>query len=299
MPTFSLFIMKWDGFLLSGCFFAVCFCAHPAKAQLDVRLESARTTFLQYAPVPVVVRIKNIGVEEVRLRSLPGQPWMEFFVKSHDGLSVREQASLVPEDRSLKSGQSLRLEIDLAPHFLIREPGAYHIRLAVRGEQGDPWLTEPLEVAVARGQTLWSQERGLGTERRIFSLVRFYENPGLGLYLLVDLPGQQQFFPARRLGAYVPLTRPSAEFDSKNHLHCLFSIGSGQYRIVVANQNGDLLRQETRQEAPTAPILRLAPDGSVQVDGGMVILPQNLRQRLSYLQSRLGAAGPESAPAGP
>jgi len=281
------------------CLFAILFSGHSAKAQLDVQLESTRTTFLQYAPIPVVVRVKNIGAEEVRLRSLPGQPWMEFFVKSHDGLSVREQASLVPEDRILKSGQSLRLEIDLAPHFLIREPGAYYIRLAVRGEQGDPWLTAPLEVAVARGQTLWSQERGLGAERRLFSLVRFYENPGLGLYLVVDLPGQQQFFPARRLGTYVPLTRPSAEFDSKNHFHCLFFIGSGQYRIVVANQNGDLLRQETRQEAPTAPTLRLAPDGSVQVEGGLVILPQNLRERLSYLQSRLGAAGPESAPAGP
>ena len=294
-----MFMTRSVGFLLRGGVFALLLCGDPAKAQLDVRLESARTTFLQYAPVPLVVRIKNIGVEEVRLQSLPGQPWMEFFVKSHDGLSVREQTPLVPEDRILKSGQSLRLEIDLAPHFLIREPGAYFIRLAVHGERGDPWLTAPLEVAVARGQTLWSQERGLGAERRIFSLVRFYENPGLGLYLVVDLPGQQKFFPARRLGTYVPLARPSAEFDSKNHLHCLFSIGSGQYRIVVANQNGDLLRQETRQEAPTAPTLRLTPDGSVQVEGGMVILPQNLRERLSYLQSRLGAAGPESAPAGP
>jgi len=280
------------GFIFAGLYLA----AFSVFGQLEVRLETERTTFLQYAPVPVVVLVKNIGGKEVRLCSQLGQPWMQFFVKAHDGLNVQEQRPFTSQDQLLKPGQSLRLEVDLAPHFLIREPGAYFVRLAVRGEQGDPWLTEPLEVAVARGHTLWSRERGQGTERRMFSLVRFYENPEMGLYLVVDLPEQQKFFPAKRLGPYVPLTGPSAEFDAKEHLYCLFSIGSGQYRIVVANQNGDLLRQETRQEAPSAPTLRLDPEGNVIVQGGTVILPQNLRERLSYLQSRVGGGSGKMMP---
>jgi hypothetical protein len=246
----------------------------------------------------VTVCVKNIGGDEVRLRSTPERSWMDFFVKTHDGLSVQRQKPFQAEDQTLKPGQALRLEVDLAPHFLIRDPGAYRIQLCVHGPTGEPWLTEPLELAAARGETVWSRERGLQEERRIFSLVRFFEGPGLGVYLLVDLPAQHTIFPARRLGSFVPMSRPVGEFDTKNHLHLMFPVGSGRHRIVVVNQDGEVLRQETRQEAPSAPQLRLTPDGQVVVEGGLVILPENLRERLSYLQSRLGG-GQGELPANP
>ena len=158
------------------------------QAQIDARLECEQTTFLQYAPVPVTVRLRNLGPEKIHFRSSEHQSWLNFFVKTHRGISVPAQKPLVMENKEMDPGQSLAVEIDLAPYFLIRDIGNYYVQLSVQVPSGDPWLTEPLEVSVARGKTLWSREVGKGQERRKFSLIRFYENPGLGLYLSIDFP---------------------------------------------------------------------------------------------------------------
>ncbi|NBU28287.1 MAG: hypothetical protein EBS42_08780 [Caulobacteraceae bacterium] len=69
---------------------------------------------------------------------------------------------------------------------------------------GETLLTEPLPFMVGKGETVWSQPRGDGRERRIFSLVKYYEDPNVGLYLQVEVPEKNQVFPSRRLG---PATR--------------------------------------------------------------------------------------------
>jgi hypothetical protein len=120
--------------------------------------------------------------------------------------------------------------------------------------------------------------------------LKFYEDPNLGLYLRVEVPEQNQVFPARRLGPFLPLGKPVAEFDIKNHLHLLYVVAPGEYRIAVVNLDGQLLREETRQETTERPSLRRSPDGLVDVQGGTVILPSHLREKLSTLQARAGTA---------
>jgi hypothetical protein len=69
-------------------------------------------------------------------------------------------------------------------------------------------------------------------------------------------------------------------------------VAPGEYRIAVVNQDGNLLREETRQETTERPRLRRSPDGLVDVQGGTVILPSHLREKLSTLQARAGTAPP-------
>lgn len=277
--------------LIFLCFSAVFFAGgRPAWAQLDLRLETSKSSYLQYAPVPVTVKLKNLGAEELILEDRGGEPWLEMIVQSMDGLMLKPDRPLAPPTLRLPPGESRALPLDLAPHFLIREPGGYRVRASVKLPLGQALLTEPLHFLIGRGEVIWTVPRGEGEDRRIFSLVKFYEDPDVGLYLRVEVPGKNQVYLSRRLGPYLPLGKPAAEFDSENHLHLLYAVAPDRYRVTVVNLEGATLREETRQETLAKPRLRRGPDGFVDVDGGTVLLPSHLRERLSTLQVRGGTA---------
>ena len=150
-------------------------------------------------------------------------------------------------------------------------------------------MTDSLNFLIGRGEVIWSVPRGDGNERRIYSLLKFYEDPNVGLYLRVEVPEKNQVYPSRRLGAYLPLGKPTAEFDPQNNLHLLYAISAGTYRLTVVNPDGQTLREETRQQGVDKPVLQRKPDGEVSVQGGIVQLPSSLRERLSTLQARIGS----------
>lgn len=253
-------------------------------------METPKSSYLQYAPVPVTVLLKNLGGQDLVLKETDNQPWLELIVQSTDGLLLKPDRPFVPPPLVLRAGESRALPVDLAPLFLIRETGGYRVRASVRSSSGETLLTEPLPFLIGRGEVIWSTPRGEGRDRRIFSLVKFYEDPNLGLYLRVEVPEQNLVFPCRRLGAYLPFGKPEAEFDAENHLHLLYAVASGQYRLMVVNADGNPLREELRQETLEKPRLRKSPDGLVDVQGGSIILPSHLREKLSTLQGRAGTA---------
>lgn len=261
-----------------------------ALAQLDLRLETPKSSYLQFAPIPVTVILKNVGGQELTLESGAQGPWLEMIVQSIDGLLLKPDRPLMAPTVTLRPGESRALPLDLAPHFLVREPGGYRARASVRLPSGESLLTEPLPFLVGRGEVIWNLRRGEGKEQRIFSLLKFYEDPNVGLYLRVEVPEKNEVFPSRRLGPFLPLGQPMAEFDSKNHLHLLYAVAPGQYRLTVVNQDGNPLREENRQETVEKPRLRKSPDGLVDVEGGIVLLPSHLREKLSTLQGRAGTA---------
>lgn len=62
--------------------------------------------------------------------------------------------------------------------------------------------------------------------------------------------------------------------------------------MTVVSEDGRMLREETRQEGVEKPRIRKEESGEVVVEGGNVILPNALRERLSTLQARIGAVAP-------
>lgn len=262
----------------------------PVWGQLDLRLETPKSSYLQFAPIPLTIQLKNLGGEELVLDNEGGKPWLEMMVQSTDGLLLKADRPLMPPSLTLRPGEKRALPVDLAPHFLVREPGGYKVRAAASLPSGQSLLTDPLTFLVGKGEVIWSVPRGEGKERRVFSLLKFYEDPDVGLYLRVEVPEQNLVYPSRRLGSYLPLGNPTAEFDAQGHLHLLYAVAPGQHRITVVNQDGTPLREENRQETLEKPRLRKSPDGLVDVEGGKVILPSHLREKLSTLQARAGTA---------
>ena len=264
-------------------------------AQVDVRLETVKTAYLQFSPIPFTVRLKNQGASELHLTEVNGQSWLEMIVQSRDGMLIPPEKPMSPPDKVLKSGESTAISVDLAPYYLVRDTGGYRVRASVHLPSGEKLLTDSLDFLVGKGEVIWSVPRGDGKERRIYSLLKFYEDPNVGLYLKVEVPEQNLVYPVRRLGPYLPLGKPKAEFDSDNHLHLLYATAAGVYRITVVNADGNLLREESRQQGVDTPDIKKNEAGEVHIQGGTVMLPSSLRERLSTLQSRIGAKAPPSA----
>lgn len=259
-------------------------------AQLDLRLEMSKAAYLQYSPVPCTVRIRNLGAEPVNWTDAASEkPWLEMIVQAIDGLMVPPEKPLEISPPVLPPGGSAKIGLDLAPHYLVREPGGYQVRACVHLPSGQTLWTEPLTFLIGRGEVIWTVPRGEGRERRVFSLLKFFEDPNVGLYLRIEVPEKNLVFPSLRLGSYLPLGKPQAEFDSKNHLHVLHAVAAGSYRLTVVNPEGKILREESWQAGAGSPALRIDPDRQISVQGGSLILPSHLREQLSTLQARSGA----------
>ena len=271
--------------------------ASAGRAQVDARLETPKPAYLQYSSIPFTVHVKNIGANELVLMSGQNPPWLEMIVQSFDGLLIKPERPLTPPEKTLKPGESTSVSVDLAPYYLVRETGGYKARASIHLPSGETLLTESLNFLIGKGEVIWSSPRGDGPDRRIYSLLKFYEDPNVGLYLRVEVPGRNMVYPTHRLGPYLPLGKPTAEFDAENRLHILYASAANTHRITVVNSDGRMLREETRQEGVDKPTLKKNQEGEVSIQGGVVMLPSSMRERLSTLQSRIGAkAPPEEAP---
>jgi hypothetical protein len=280
-----------------GFAFFLVFGGHQAGfAQLDLRIETPKASYLQFSPIPFTIKIKNLGAGELRLAETQGKPWLEMVVQSRDGQLIAPEKMLLPPEKTLRSGQSTSISVDLAPHYLIRDTGGYRARASVRLPSGETLMTDSLDFLIGRGEVIWTVPRGDGEERRIYSLLKFYEDPNVGLYLRVEVPQKNQVYPSRRLGAFLPLGKPVAEFDPQNNLHLLYAVAAGKYRLTVVNPDGQILREETRQAGVDKPVLTKHTDGDVSIQGGVVQQPSSLRERLSTLQARIGAKAPPTEP---
>ena len=268
--------------------FALLWAANSLLAQLDLRLETPKSAYLQYASIPITVRLKNLGSKTIELGNEGNRPWLEMIIQSTDGLLLKPDREFSLAPLTLQPGETGSVPLDIAPLYLIRDIGGYRVRASVLVPSGETLLTDSLSFFVGRGETILTLPRGEGQDLRIFSLVKFYEDPNVGLYLRVEVPEKNLVFNSRRLGTFLPLGQPRAEFDSKNHLHLLYPIVPGQYRQLVVDLEGNILREELWRESLEKIQLRKLPDGSVDVSGGVVILPSHLRERLSSLQQRAG-----------
>ena len=81
----------------------------PSWAQLDLRIETPKASYLQFSPIPFTVRIKNLGASELRLTENQGKPWLEMIIQSRDGQLIAPEKTFLPPDKTLRPGQSASL----------------------------------------------------------------------------------------------------------------------------------------------------------------------------------------------
>jgi len=138
------------------CFLATC---SLAPAQIQVSAQTARSDFLLYERVDLLVTVTNVGENDLVLDNSEGHPWLSFLVSKEDRLPVRPERQATFKPVTLKVGESKTLRVNLTPLFSFREEGQYKAAVVIDLPGQGQILSEGVPFSVLRGRQVWTQTR--------------------------------------------------------------------------------------------------------------------------------------------
>jgi len=273
---------------------ALCFLATGslASAQIQVSAQTARSDFLLYERVDLLVTVANAGENDLILNNNEGHPWLSFLVSKHNNLPVPQERQGTFKPVTLKVGESKTLRINLTPLFSFREEGEYKAAAVIDLPGEGQIITDSVPFTVLRGRQVWSQTRPVDGSQRVYSLIRFSPQPDLTkLYLRVEDPSENVVFANLALGDLVAYIDPEVFFDPQGNIHVMQPISMGTYLYTRADPSGKVLHQGVFKTFQLIrPRLTKMEDGNVIVVGGLEDDPDAPRERLSDGQTQV--AGP-------
>jgi hypothetical protein len=250
-----------------------------APAQVSVEVVLDQEQFLPSESVPVAVRITNRSGQTLHFGA--DANWLTFSVESADSFVVIKNSEVpVTGEFDLDSSQMAIKRVDLAPYFVLSQPGHYRIVATLRIKQ---WNTEvaspPKGFDVINGAKLWSQDFGLpapagvtnqAPEVRRYSLIEAnYLKSQLRLYVQVSDESESRVFKVSAVGRLVSFSQPEAKLDRLSNLHVLYQSGAQAFTYSVVNPNGDILQREMYDYANSRPRLTVNDNGDIAVVGGV------------------------------
>ena len=251
----------------------------PAAAQVTVEITQEQEQFLPAESMPVVVRITNRSGQSLRLGQT--EDWLTFSVEGRDSHVVPKTGEVpVGGEFVLEPSQVVALRLDLAPYFLLTQPGRYSTTATMQIKDWNQNIrSQPKSFDIIQGVKLWEQEIGVPDSaagsnatpeiRRFVLQQANYLKYQLRLYVrLTDASGSKTFrvFP---IGPMVSFGRPEPQVDKFSNMHLLHQSGPHSYTYVVINPSGEIIARRTYDYVDKRP--RLAPDaaGKVLVNGGV------------------------------
>ena len=281
---------------------ALCCAATLANAQLQISAQTARSNFLLYERVDLVVTIQNISDSDLVLDNNEGHPWLSFLVSKHNRLPVRQERDSTFAPVNIKVGETKTLRVNLTPLFSFREEGQYQAEAVIDLPGAGQLVSQPVPFVVMRGTQVWSQLRPVDSSQRTYSLIRFSPDADTTrLYLRVEDPTENIVYTNLALGDMASFADPEVNFDPKGNLHVLQPIALSTYLYTRTDPDGKVLDQTTfRTFHEIPPRLHKVEDGNVLVVGGQAVNPNAPREKLSDPygpKKALPIAQPVSSPA--
>lgn len=261
----------------------------PASGQIRVSMESSRSTYLLFEPIVFSVTLTNTTSSPLALNDHPvsGRPWLTFQIFRADGSKVMPVSGYSVPPQVLRPGETKILDVNITPLYRVRDTGPYDIRAVVNLAGRQSFQTGRLRFVVGKGEETWTVNREVDGEQRRYSLIRFLEREDSNLYIRVEEPANNTVYSTVRLGTVVGYTRPQVQFDAEGNLHVLHINTAKLHRYSRISPDGQVLEQEDRSAAGTAPTLISGNDGSVEVAGGINMSEKPTRRKLSEDQMGL------------
>ena len=268
----------------------------PAVAQVSVEVTLPQDHFLPCETLNAAVRITNRSGQKLHLGAQ--EDWLRFDIESRDGSVIAKVSEpVVIGEFDLESSKVATKRVDLAPHFVMSQPGRYSVTATVKIKAWDRELVSPPKsFDIIHGAKIWEQEFGVPGESEIANAtpeVRKYVleqanylKGKLRLYMrLTDSSGGRTFrvFP---IGQMVSFSQPKAQLDKACNLHVLFANGPQSFSYTSFNPDGDLLAREAYDFTTSRPRLQINDEGKIFVTGGA-------RRVAASLQDARPARSPE------
>lgn len=267
----SLFHLLW-----------LCVLAVPAMAQVDVRLQMARNTFVAGEPVEVVVSITNQSGQDLTLQGTDRLNWISFTVMgaNRDGVPLSSARQPSFGAAKIPFGQTMSRKFDLAQFYPLREMGNFSVYAVVRlpGQTNDGFISNRLLFNVSTARPYWTQKVGLPGkpgQMREFRVLNF--NNGRKTYLYGQVVNTKTGSPLQThsLGEYLSFSKPAVALDNRQTMHVLYLIAPTIWSHARLGPDGSLLGSQLHKAAGSVnPQLFTMKDGSVQVGNSIPYDPK-------------------------
>ena len=252
-----------------------------ARAQIEVDLTLARHAYILYEPVVATVTVTNNTGREVTFEDTGAKQWFNLDVARLDGSILQPYDSdykLRP--LTVRSGETLRRQIDLTPLFPIRERGTHRVRANIYYNEADKFFySNYVTFELTDGKLLWRQNVGsptdVGNTRQVSLLTHTLLDKML-LYVRVRDDNGNTVYTTQSLGRVIMSGRePQEYFDRDNVLHVLHESFPGAYLYTEVNMEGERLSQVAyRRVGASRPNLVKTASGNVEVHGGQLQEPR-------------------------
>lgn len=235
--------------------------------------------FLPGETIRLAVRITNRSGQTVRLGA--DANWLTFTVeRPNAGVVAKLEDVPVLGEFELPSSKVATKWVDIAPYFLLENPGHYLVTGTVRVKE---WALErtspPKTFNIIEGARLWEQDFGVTGKvdpetggpliRRYIVQQANYVKGQLRLYVRVSDPETGKTIKVVPVGRTLSFSRPQAQIDHESNLHLIYQNGPSSFLYTKFDPDGELLLRQTHDIQLTRPRLNVNADREIVVTGGL------------------------------
>lgn len=255
--------------------FILTFLVSTAQGQLSTTLRLSKQQYLAGEPVMAVVTVTNHAGRALTFASDGRTQWLNFIVKDRRGEAVSPKGNSIFGKMSIRAGESLSREVDLAQHFQLSEPGNYSVAAVVRmpGPEGSGASTNRMQFTQSPGARYWSQTVGLSKsgQTREYSVISFSGDDKSQIYAKIVDNRTGRNIRTFLLGELLMLRKPLVAVDRDQRMHVLFLATPTTWVHSVVNVDGALVDRKLHQRGQLGdPQLLTFGDGTVKVTNSVV-----------------------------
>jgi hypothetical protein len=249
-----------------------------AKAQVIVRLELSKSSYIINEPVKAIIYITNHAGRELTLSNENDRPWLDFNISSrgrpvYPARRINYGAAIIP------AGQTVARSVSLNVSYALEKMGSYTCQAYIKmpGSSTDGFASNRAHFTVTKGRVEWSQRVGVPDapdEIREYELLTFTGNRAMELFAHVTSTTRGQEIATIPLGKIISFRKPTGTLDAANNLHALYQVKPDMFGHSCITPSG-VLKFTTfhKRGASGDPRLMIFADGEVRIAGGVLFDP--------------------------
>jgi hypothetical protein len=252
----------------------------PASAQIDVKLQMSRKTYVAGETIPISVSITNNSGQDLVFQGDNRLGWIDFTVTSSRDVPMTPLGRPTFGAVKIPLGQTMTRSIDLAQMFPLQSMGNYSVYGVVRlpGQTTDGFISNRLLFNINTARPYWSQKVGVpgkAGETREYRVLNFTGGKKTTLYAQVVDSRTGNPLQTHSLGEVLMFRKPSVAVDNRQVMHILYLIGPTLWAHARLGPDGTLLGRELHKRgAGPDPILVTLSSGIVQVGNSIPYDPR-------------------------
>ena len=254
-------------------------CLATARAQIDVKLQMARKTFVAGEQIPVSVSVTNQSGQDLVFQGNNRVGWIDFTVMSGRGVAMTPAGQPAFGSVKIPLGQTMTRTVDLGKLYALQTMGNYSVFAVVRlpGQTNDGFMSNRLLFNVNTARPYWTQKVGVPGkpgQSREYRVLEFTGGRKTMLYAQVMDTRTGRALQTHSLGEALMFREPSVTLDNRQVMHVLYLIGPDTWSHARIAPDGSLLGRELHKRGGGDPMLMTSRDGVVQVGNSIPYDPK-------------------------